>query len=86
MAAGGRGDHGPGNVLRDAGVEHPPSCPAASTRCCARGRPVAAPTMDRMHVHRLSALWPDMYPRLLRVMEAEPMYQDRIVKAVSAFC
>ena len=37
-----------------------------------------------MHVHRLSVLWPDMYPRLLRVMEADPIYQDRIVEAVSA--
>ena len=40
--------------------------------------------MDGMHVHRLSVLWPDMYPRLLRVMEAEPIYQDSIVNAVSA--
>ena len=47
-------------------------------------RPVAPPTLDGLHVHRLSLLWPDMYPRLLRVMEAHPLYQDRIVNAVSA--
>ncbi len=45
---------------------------------------VTAPTLDGLHVHRLTLLFPDMYPRLLRVMEAHPVYQDRIVNAVSA--
>jgi len=37
-----------------------------------------------MHVHRLAVLWPDVYPRLLQVMEAEAIFQDRIVAAASA--
>ncbi|WP_264058978.1 hypothetical protein [Mycolicibacterium frederiksbergense] len=72
-------------VLRDAGVEHPPSCSRATNPLLRPGeRPIAPPTLDGLHVHRLSLLWPDMYPRLLRVMEAHPVYQDRIVNAVSA--
>ena len=35
--------------------------------------------MDGMHLHRLAVLWPDVYPRLLRVMDADAMFQDRIV-------
>lgn len=72
-------------ALRDAGVEHPPSCSRATNPLLRPGeRPVAPPTLDGLHMHRLSLLWPDMYPRLLRVMEAHPVYQDRIVNAVSA--
>jgi hypothetical protein len=71
-------------VLRDAGVEHPPSCSRGTNPILRGERPVAPPALDGMHVHRLSVLWPDMYPRLLRVMEAHPVYQDRIVNAVSA--
>jgi hypothetical protein len=72
-------------ALRDAGVEHPPSCARDINPLLRPGeRPVAPPTLDGLHVHRLSLLWPDMYPRLLRVMEAHPLYQDRIVTAVSA--
>jgi hypothetical protein len=37
-----------------------------------------------MHVHRLAVLWPEVYPRLLRVMDADPILQDRIVSATSA--
>lgn len=40
--------------------------------------------MDSMHVHRLAMLWPEVYPRLLRVMDTDPMLQDRIVAAASA--
>ena len=40
--------------------------------------------MDGMHVHRLAVLWPEVYPRLLRVMDADAMCQDRIVAAASA--
>jgi hypothetical protein len=75
---------GPVSVLRDAGVEHPPSCTRQSSPLLQPGQNVAAPTMDGMHVHRLSVMWPDLYPRLLRVMDAEPIFQDRIVGAVSA--
>jgi hypothetical protein len=72
-------------VLRDAGVEHPPSCSRDVNPLLRPGeRPIAPPTLDGLHVHRLSLLWPDMYPRLLRVMEAHPLYQDRVVNAVSA--
>jgi hypothetical protein len=72
-------------ALRDVGVEHPPSCSRDINPLLRPGeRPIAPPTRDGLHVHRLSLLWPDMYPRLLRVMEAHPVYQDRIVNAVSA--
>ena len=72
-------------ALRDAGVEHPPSCSRDVNPLLRPGEgPVAPPTLDGLHVHRLSLLCPDMYPRLLRVMEAHPLYQDRIVNAVSA--
>jgi hypothetical protein len=72
-------------ALRDVGVEHAPSCSRDVNPLLRPGeRPVAPPTLDGLHVHRLSVLWPDMYPRLLRVMEAHPVYQDRIVNAVSA--
>jgi hypothetical protein len=72
-------------ALRDAGVEHPPSCSRDVNPLLRPGeRPVAPPTLDGLHVHRLSLLCPDVYPRLLRVMEAHPLYQDRIVNAVSA--
>lgn len=72
------------NALRDAGVEHPPSCTRQSSPLLAPGRNAAAPSLDGMHVHRLDAVWPEVYPRLLRVMQADPMYQDRIVARVSA--
>ena len=73
-------------ALRDAGrgastVVHARSRPAAAARA---ERSLAPPTLDGLHVHRLSVMWPDMYPRLLRVMDADPIYQDRIVEAVSA--
>jgi hypothetical protein len=72
-------------ALRDAGVEHPPSCSRDVNPLLRQGeRPVAAPTLDGLHVHRLSLVCPDMYPRLLRVMDSHPLYQDRIVNAVSA--
>jgi hypothetical protein len=72
-------------VLRDAGVEHPPSCSRDVNPLLWPGeRPIAPPTLDGLNVHRLSLVWPDMYPRLLRVMEAHPLYQDRVVNAVSA--
>lgn len=72
-------------ALREEGVEHPPSCMRETNPLLKQeDRPVAPPTLDEMHVHRLSLLWPEVYPRLLRVMEAEPVYQDRIVNAVTA--
>lgn len=37
-----------------------------------------------MHVHRLALLWPDLYERLVKVMGAAPVYQDRIVGRLSA--
>ncbi|MBY0288857.1 hypothetical protein DQP55_22015 [Mycolicibacterium sp. GF69] len=72
------------SVLRDAGVEHPPSCTRQTNPQLQPGAQVAAPALDSMHVHRLAALWPDVYPRLLRVMDADPIFQDRIVSAASA--
>ncbi|TQR87754.1 hypothetical protein D8S82_05665 [Mycobacterium hodleri] len=72
------------SALRDAGVEHPPSCTRQTNPLLQPGQQVAALGMDSMHVHRLSVLWPDMYPRLLRVMDARPIFQDRIVSATSA--
>ena len=36
--------------------------------------------MDGTHVHRLAVLWPEVYPRLLRVMEAEAIFQDRSLR------
>ncbi|BBY96399.1 hypothetical protein MGALJ_60680 (plasmid) [Mycobacterium gallinarum] len=75
---------GPLTSLRDAGVEHPPSCTRQTNPLLQPGQQTAAPGMDAMHEHRLAALWPDVYPRLLRVMDADPMLQDRIVAAASA--
>ncbi|TPG34703.1 hypothetical protein [Mycolicibacterium hodleri] len=72
------------SVLRDAGVEHPPSCTRQTNPLLQPGRQVAAPGIDSTHMHRLAVLWPDMYPRLLRVMDAHPIFQDRIVSATSA--
>lgn len=72
------------SVLRDAGVEHPPSCTRQTNPLLQPGVQVAAPGMDGMHVHRLAVLWPDVYPRLQRVMDADAIFQDRIVAAVSA--
>ena len=71
-------------ALRDAGVEHPPSCSRDINPLLRPGETVAPPSLDGLHVHRLSLLWPEVYPRLLRVMEAAPVYQERIVNAVSA--
>ncbi|KUH91857.1 hypothetical protein [Mycobacterium sp. IS-1556] len=75
---------GPLTALRDAGVEHPPSCTRQTNPLLQPGQQAAAPGMDGMHEHRLAVLWPDVYPRLLRVMDADPMLQDRIVAAASA--
>jgi hypothetical protein len=75
---------GPLTALRDAGVEHPPSCTRQTNPLLQPGQQVAAPSMDGMHEHRLAVLWPDVYPRLVRVMDADPMLQDRIVAAASA--
>lgn len=72
------------SVLRDAGVEHPPSCTRQTNPLLQPGQQVAAHGIDSMHVHRLAVLWPDLYPRLLRVMDAHPIFQDRIVSATSA--
>jgi len=72
------------NVLRDAGVEHPPSCTRQTNPWRQEGVEVPAPVLDGMHEHRLAVLWPDVYPRLLRVMTADPIFQDRIVRGVSA--
>ncbi|MCH9729736.1 MAG: hypothetical protein K0U84_08700 [Actinomycetia bacterium] len=76
---------GPVTALRDEGVEHPPSCSRDVNPLLRAGEgPVSAPPLDGLHVHRLSLLWPEVYPRLQRVMEADPVYQERIVNAVSA--
>ncbi|MGB3481358.1 MAG: hypothetical protein WBB07_03960 [Mycobacterium sp.] len=75
---------GPLTALRDAGVEHPPSCTRQTNPLLQPGQQTAAPGLDGMHEHRLAALWPDVYPRLLRVMDADPLLQDRIVAAASA--
>lgn len=72
------------NVLRDAGVEHPPSCSGDTNPLLQQGIEVPAPALDDMHVHRLAVLWPEVYPRLLRIMDADPIFQDRIVSAVTA--
>jgi hypothetical protein len=71
-------------VLRDAGVEHPPSCSGDVNPLLQPGVQVPAPVLDDMHVHRLAVLWPEVYPRLLRVMDADLIFQDRIVSGVSA--
>ncbi|MBU8841441.1 hypothetical protein KL865_34890 [Mycolicibacterium goodii] len=75
---------GPLTALRDAGVEHPPSCTRQTNPLLQPGQQTPPPVMDGMHEHRLAALWPDVYPRLLRVMDADPLLQDRIVAAASA--
>ncbi|WP_283634413.1 hypothetical protein [Mycolicibacterium poriferae] len=72
------------NVLRDAGVEHPPACTRLTNPWRQEGVEIPAPVLDDMHEHRLAVLWPDVYPRLLRIMEADPIFQDRIVQGVSA--
>ncbi|RIT15047.1 hypothetical protein D2E81_24970 [Mycobacteroides abscessus] len=72
------------SALRDAGVEHPPSCTRQTNPLLQPGVQAPAPVLDEMHVHRLAALWPEVYPRLLRVMDTDPMLQDRIVSRVSA--
>jgi hypothetical protein len=72
------------SVLRDAGVEHPPSCSGEANPLLQPGVEVAAPVLDDMHVHRMAVLWPEVYPRLLRIMDADPIFQDRIVSAVTA--
>ncbi|MCH9737003.1 MAG: hypothetical protein K0U78_21025, partial [Actinomycetia bacterium] len=64
------------SALRDAGVEHPPSCARDVNPLLRPGETVAAPALDGLHVHRLCLLWPDVYPRLLRVMDAAPVYQE----------
>lgn len=75
---------GPLTSLRDAGVEHPPSCTRQTNPLLQPGQQTAPPGMDEMHVHRLAILWPEVYPRLVRVMDADPMLQDRIIAATSA--
>jgi hypothetical protein len=72
------------NVLRNAGAEHPPSCTRQTNPWRQEGVEIPAPVLDGMHEHRLAVLWPDVYPRLLRIMEADPIFQDRIVSGVSA--
>lgn len=72
------------SALRDAGVEHPPSCTRQTNSLLQPGQQVAAPGIDSMHVHRLAMLWPDVYLRLLGVMDADRIFQDRIVAAASA--
>ena len=72
------------SVLRDAGVEHPPSCSGDTNPLLQTGVQVPAPALDDMHVHRVAVLWPEIYPRLLRVMDADPLCQDRIVWPVTA--
>ncbi|WP_079547934.1 hypothetical protein, partial [Mycobacteroides abscessus] len=72
------------NVLRDAGVEHPPSCSGEVNPLLQPGVEVPAPVLDDMHVHRLAVLWPEVYPRLLRIVDTDPIFQDRIVSAVTA--
>lgn len=72
------------SALRDAGVEHPPSCTRQTNPLLQPGVQAPAPVLDGMHVHRLAVLWPEVYPRLLRVMDTDPMLQDRIVSRVSA--
>ncbi|AFM20641.1 hypothetical protein Mycch_6041 (plasmid) [Mycolicibacterium chubuense NBB4] len=74
---------GPVSSLRDAGVEHAPSCSRQTNPLLQPGQ-LASPGMDGMHEHRLAVLWPDVYPRLVRVMDADPLLQDRIVSAASA--
>ncbi|WP_411289662.1 hypothetical protein [Mycobacterium adipatum] len=74
----------PTAALRDAGAEHPPACTRETNPLLQPGVQVPAPVLDDMHVHRLAALWPEVYPRLLRVMGADPICQDRIVSGVSA--
>ncbi|MEI2776398.1 MAG: hypothetical protein V9G19_10590 [Tetrasphaera sp.] len=74
----------PTPALRDAGVEHPPACTRETNPLLQPGVQVPAPVLDDMHAHRLALLWPEMYPRLLRIMDADPIYQDRIVSAVTA--
>ena len=71
-------------ALRDAGVEHPPACTRETNPLLQPGVQVPAPVLDDMHVHRLAVLWPEIYPRLLHIMGTDPIYQDRIVSAVTA--
>ena len=72
------------SALRDAGVEHPPSCTRQTNPLLQPGVQAPVPVLDGMHVHRLAGLWPEVYPRLLRVMDTAPILQDRIVSRVSA--
>ena len=73
-------------ALRDAGVEHPPSCEwqGSPHRLDPGGASPLPDALDDLHVHRLVLVWPEMYPRLLRIMEADPVFQDRIVRALTA--
>lgn len=71
-------------ALRDAGVEHPPSCTRAENPLLQPGQNVAAPALDDMHEHRLAKLWPEAYLKLTRLADAEPLLQDRIVSKVAA--
>ena len=71
-------------ALRDAGVEHAPPCTRETNPLLQPGVQVPAPVLDDMHVHRLAVLWPEMYPRLLRITDTDPIFQDRIVSAVTA--
>lgn len=75
---------GPESALRDAAVEHPPSCTRQTNPLLQPGQHVTPPSMDGMHDHRLAVLWPDVYPRLQRVMDSDPLLQDRIVSRASA--
>lgn len=75
---------GPVTVLRDAGIEHPPSCTRQVNPLLQPGQQVPPPGLDGMHEHRLAKLWPEVYPRLTRLADADPLLQDRIVSRVAA--
>jgi hypothetical protein len=70
-------------ALRGAGVEHPPSCEWETSPHRLNG-PALDDVIDDMHQHRLSAVWPEMYPRVLRIMQAAPVYQDRVIRQAAA--
>lgn len=75
---------GPVTVLRDAEVEHPPSCTRQVNPLLQPGQQVPLPGLDGMHEHRLAKLWPEVYPRLTRLADADPLLQDRIVSRAAA--
>lgn len=74
---------GPLTALRDAGVEHPPSCTRQTNPLLQPGQQTAAPGLDGMHEHRLAALWL-MCIRGCCASWTLTLLQDRIVAAASA--